>query len=89
MLKKLVCVAFAFCLGRTYSLTLLWNLNSRRQPRREVRSSGSGVAFRLGQSTTRSDDVDMKPTARSVQTARVDCDEQDATAALHRDDSNA
>jgi hypothetical protein len=69
-----VCVAFGFVLGRTYTLTLLWNLNSR-QKLREDSSNGTITFNRRRQSMiTHGEVIDMKPTVSVVRTVQVDHD---------------
>jgi hypothetical protein len=79
-----VCVALAFCLGRTYTLTLLWNLNSR-QHTHEDGSTASAVSFHRGPSSARGEAGDTKAAVSIVRTVHVDRDGEDGVAVLHND----
>lgn len=68
----IVCVAMGFVMDGTYSITLLWNLNSRRPSDEKTHSRHDFSAHR--RSISHGDVIDMKPTVNVVRTIQVNSD---------------
>jgi hypothetical protein len=69
-----VCVAMGFVMDGTYSITLLWNLNSRLHRDNSSHSHHSRSLSSQQRSLSHGDLIDMKPTVSVVRTVQVDSD---------------